>query len=67
MTLDYRPADTTDRDVLDAVTGEGYDHVVVMAYSELLDEQRADARTLVTLLHLRDIEAQAGRKLHHRQ
>ena len=60
LTLDFRPADTTDRDVLDAVTGDGYDHVVVMAYAELLDEQRADARTLVTLLHLRDIEAQRG-------
>jgi hypothetical protein len=31
-----------------------------MSYSDTLDEQRADARTLVTLLHLRDIEAQQG-------
>jgi hypothetical protein len=31
-----------------------------MSYSDYLDEQRADARTLVTLLHLRDIEAQRG-------
>ena len=60
LQLDYRPADTTDRDVLDAVTAEGYDHVVVMSYADLLDEQRADARTLVSLLHLRDIEAQRG-------
>ncbi len=62
LKMDYRPADTTDRAVLDAVTGEGYDHVVVMSYSDFLDDQRADARTLVTLLHLRDIEALGGEK-----
>jgi hypothetical protein len=60
LKLDYRAADTTDRETLDAVTAEGHDHVVVMSYSDHLDAQRADARTLVTLLHLRDIEQQRG-------
>jgi hypothetical protein len=60
LKLEYRHADTTSRAVLDEVTSEGHDHVVVMSYSDYLDEQRADARTLVTLLHLRDIEAQRG-------
>ena len=32
----------------------------MLSYSDLLDAQRADARTLVTLLHLRDIEARRG-------
>ena len=32
-----------------------------MAYSDLLDHQRADGKTLVTLLHLRDIAAKTGR------
>jgi hypothetical protein len=60
LKLEYRHADTTNRAVLDGVTSEGYEHIVVMSYSDYLDEQRADARTLVTLLHLRDIEARAG-------
>jgi hypothetical protein len=60
LDIAHRPADTTDRDTLDAVTAEGYDHVMVMSYADMLDEQRADARTLVTLLHLRDIEAKRG-------
>jgi voltage-gated potassium channel Kch len=60
LELSFRAADTTDRAVLDAATAEGYEHVVVMSYSDILDEQRADARTLVTLLHLRDIESQRG-------
>jgi voltage-gated potassium channel Kch len=60
LKLSYRQADTTDRAVLETATAEGYDHVVVMSYSDFLDEQRADARTLVTLLHLRDIEERLG-------
>ncbi|MEO6350086.1 MAG: potassium transporter TrkA, partial [Candidatus Limnocylindrales bacterium] len=60
LKLSFRGGDTTDRSVLNAATAEGYEHVVVMSYSDMLDEQRADARTLVTLLHLRDIESQRG-------
>jgi voltage-gated potassium channel Kch len=60
LALTFNPGETTNRDLLDAVTAEGYDHVVVMSYSDVLDEQRADSRTLVTLLHLRDIEQIRG-------
>ncbi|MGI8928376.1 MAG: CASTOR/POLLUX-related putative ion channel, partial [Candidatus Limnocylindrales bacterium] len=60
LELSFRAGETTDRAVLNSVTAEGYQHVVVMSYSDMLDEQRADARTLVTLLHLRDIESQRG-------
>lgn len=60
LELSFRAGETTDRATLNSVTAEGYQHVVVMSYSDMLDEQRADARTLVTLLHLRDIEAQRG-------
>lgn len=60
LTLTFNPGDTTNRDLLDAITAEGFDHVVVMSYSDALDEQRADSRTLVTLLHLRDIEQIRG-------
>jgi hypothetical protein len=60
LKLTYRAADTTDRTVLDEATADGHGHVVVMSYSDYFDEQRADARTLVTLLHLRDIETSRG-------
>ncbi len=60
LQLSYTAADTTDRQVLDEVTSDGYGHVVVVSYSDYYDEQRADAKTLVTLLHLRDIEAHRG-------
>jgi voltage-gated potassium channel Kch len=47
--------DTTDRRTLDRLGVAGYEHIIVLSYSDTLDEQQADARTLITLLHLRDI------------
>lgn len=52
--LDVLQGDTTDRDLLDKLKVEDYDHVIVLAYSTL-PAQEADAKTLVTLLHLRDM------------
>jgi ion channel POLLUX/CASTOR len=46
--------DIRDRDLLEKIKAADYDHVIVLAYSHL-DPQEADAITLVTLLHLRDI------------
>jgi ion channel POLLUX/CASTOR len=51
----FQHGNTTDRATLDALEIGGFDHVIVMCYAEHLDPQRADARTLITLLHLRDI------------
>jgi hypothetical protein len=60
--LDYSPGDTTSRAVLDALDVPAYDHVILLSYSDGLDAQRADAKTLVTLLHLRDIASISGRR-----
>lgn len=51
----YSPGNTADREVLESVNFQSFDHVIVLSYSDTLDPQKADARTLVTLLHLRDI------------
>lgn len=48
-------ASTTDRAVLEEHVVSGLDQVLVLCYSEDLEVQAADARTLVTLLHVRDI------------
>jgi ion channel POLLUX/CASTOR len=61
LRLTVREADTTDRRVLDSLNVEAFQHVITLAYSESLDVQASDAKTLITLLHLRDI---AGRKGH---
>lgn len=46
--------DIRDRALLEKLEAAEYDHVIVLAYSHL-EPQEADAITLVTLLHLRDI------------
>jgi voltage-gated potassium channel Kch len=48
-------ADPTSRRVLDDLEVYRYDHIIVLAEKDALPAQRADARTLITLLHLRDI------------
>ncbi len=50
----FKAGDTTDRDLLDNLKIMDYDHVIVLSDGRL-DVQAADARTLITLLHLRDI------------
>lgn len=59
-TLEYANADTTDRRVLDSLDVASYDHLLLLCYKDHLDLQEADAQTLVTLLHLRNISEQAN-------
>ena len=59
QTIDVRVADPTDRTHLEAICAEGYDHVIVLSADDL-DPQMADARTLITLLHLRELGARHG-------
>ena len=58
--LTVREADTVDRRVLDGLGVEGFDQIIILCYSDQLDVQEADARTLITLLHLRDIADKGG-------
>jgi len=53
-------SDTTDRRVLNGLGLPEYDQVVLLCYSDTLDAQEADARTLITLLHLRDMAEKGG-------
>ncbi|HYP19635.1 MAG TPA: NAD-binding protein [Chloroflexia bacterium] len=59
LTVTCTEGDTTDRQVLDDLDVRKYSHVIVLCYDDM-DPQRADARTLITLLHLRDIESKLG-------
>jgi ion channel POLLUX/CASTOR len=54
QTLVVEEGETTDRDLLNRLGVQDYDHVIVLAYSTV-EPQEADAKTLVTLLHLRDM------------
>jgi hypothetical protein len=48
--------------MLDKLEMPSYDHVIVLSYSDELERQEADSRTLITLLHLREIASQNSRQ-----
>lgn len=56
----YQAGDTTNRRTLDDLQVGRYDHVIVLSYSDTLEPQQADAKTLITLLHLRDMSGKTG-------
>ena len=60
LALDIRQGDSSSRSMLRSLDPLSYDHVLVLGYNEDLEPQPADTRTLVTLLHLRQIAEGAG-------
>jgi len=60
LTISFQRGDTTNRANLESLDVGTFDHVIVLAYREELTAQQADTKTLITLLHLRDIEEKAG-------
>ena len=59
LKIDLVVTDTTHRSSLEALDIPSYDHVLVLGYSDTVAAQIADTRTLVTLLHLRQIADRA--------
>lgn len=51
--------DTTDRKVLDSVDISRYSNLILLGDTQL-DIQQADAKTLITLLHIRNISEETG-------
>jgi voltage-gated potassium channel Kch len=60
QSITFAHGDTTDRGVLEELPLDQIDQVILLSNSDELDAQRADARTLITLLHLRDIADRSG-------
>ncbi|HEV7557877.1 MAG TPA: hypothetical protein VGO00_20565 [Kofleriaceae bacterium] len=58
-----RPGDLTERGLLESLDITSYDHVIVLSETRARTQEMADARTTVTLLHLRDLERRAGKKV----
>jgi ion channel POLLUX/CASTOR len=63
QSLQFETGDTTDRRTLEALEVIKFNHVIVLAYSDTLGVQQADAKTLITLLHLREISDRAEHDL----
>lgn len=55
LAITFRGGDTSDRTFLEGLEVATYDHVITLGYSDKLGPQEADALTIITLLHLRDM------------
>jgi ion channel POLLUX/CASTOR len=59
LSADVATCNTTERPALEGLDPRQYQHVLVLA-EDGMDATHADSRTLVTLLHLRDMKEQRG-------
>ena len=62
QTYEFLRGDTSDRDLLDSLDIPSFNHIIILSYSDEMETQRADAQTLVTLLHLRDMSEKTGKE-----
>jgi voltage-gated potassium channel Kch len=60
MTVTFTPGDTTSRAVLESLKVQQFEHIIVLADKDNLEPHSADAKTLITLLHLRDMAVHLG-------
>lgn len=63
LTVAFQTGNTSDRATLDALDIPSHQHVIVLSYAQTMTAEQADARTLITLLHLRNIEEKSARPL----
>ena len=54
--------DTTDRETIEDMELETYQYVILLCYQNYFPIQEADAQTLITLLHIRNISEKSGVK-----
>ncbi len=60
LALNVRAGNTTDRAFLNGLGAARFDRVIVMCDADASDSQRADARVLIQLLHLRELARRTG-------
>ncbi|WP_329126159.1 CASTOR/POLLUX-related putative ion channel [Streptomyces sp. NBC_01465] len=63
LKVSFQEGDVTERELLRSLDIGAYDHIVVLSEDDEESGRKADSRTLVTLLHLRDMETAVGRDL----
>lgn len=59
--LTYKKGDIIDRATLESLNVANYDHIILLSYTEGIDIQESDAKTLICLLHLRAMSEKAGK------
>lgn len=59
-TVTYIAGNISSREQLDLLELQQYNHIILLSYSDIMPEQEADSISLITLLHLRNIEEKTG-------
>ena len=62
QSVEHSEMDITDRANLNSLLEENYQHIILLSDRLLPDIQKADADTLITLLHLRNIAEKSGKQ-----
>lgn len=60
--IQFKKANTTEKAVLTSLNIESYNHVIILCYTNI-GMQEADAKTLITLLHLRNISETSHKEI----
>jgi len=60
QTIELLTGNISDRALLDSLGLEKFNHIILLCYSDSMPEQEADSKSLITLLHLRNIEEKTG-------
>jgi len=60
LQLKFQQGDINDKATLVGLATETYDHIILLSYKDI-DVQESDARTLICLLHLRNLSEKAGK------
>lgn len=53
--VELRQGHTTDREILESLDLHTFNHIIILCYTENINAEEADSKTLITLLHLRNI------------
>lgn len=60
QTVEFIEGNISSGELLDSLELNNYNHIILLSYSDSMPEQQADSKSLITLLHLRNIEEVTG-------
>ena len=60
ISIQFQQGDINDKATLVNLKTEDYDHIILLSYKDI-DVQESDAKTLICLLHLRNLSEKAGK------
>ena len=62
QTVKFQKGDINDRTILNELNLEYYNYIIIVSYSDTYGVQEADAITLISLMHIRDIATKCNKK-----